>query len=708
VTADVSTLSWVNMLLGTIWPKANTALIKYVHDELTPRLRDVLPGPFKGLRFARISLGRNVPEFGPIEVRRHSESHVQVELDMRYFSDVDVLVETGTAGISFGIDKLTFVGRLCIAVRPLRHKTPIIGGVQVFFAKQPRVELRFSGLAQAVNEVPGLQTKVQGAVDEFFRNAMVLPNKKTIYHAPSDEGVVDMTAASSHPPIGVLRARVRRAKNLAGANWKVGLVDRFTSDPFCVIRLGQIESRSTTVLDSADPEWPSDEPSAYFVVYHPEQELEITVQQEDSGLLILRRNMVQHLGKMTATTVRDLLRRPEVAQAQANGRVPYLRVQLDTSQVSKGLLHVDDPVNTGVPSDLEFELEWYDIAPTTLTGRAAQDSHRSGRAVPRFDSCVMPAMGGVSGAASISVLLLELHNGGGFPEEFAISKKGLRWQVRLEDQQPMRSKRGDFFFEEPDFGLPLHPRLHSVIEQLAQYNQTLAEIADICDTQPEVISAFLQASREWREKMEDRQREAGEEHCVEVRWHETLAMMVRRPHESNLALDLVEGDDKVVGHLDPIPLQQLLHEGGVLHHTTLRLTPAMQTATKPAGGFLSSLMFPSCSKPVLMTPTRYKAVRMDLSVRLHPLVLGKGPHRASMLDSESQLDLPLGWQPLANGVQNGSGHSIGPAVAVPVPPGSRTQGSRTGAGLTIGPSARVPQPNTDGAPAPSIPPSDRF
>eukprot|EP00401_Gymnodinium_catenatum_P062510 CAMPEP_0117480416 /NCGR_PEP_ID=MMETSP0784-20121206/12380_1 /TAXON_ID=39447 /ORGANISM="" /LENGTH=678 /DNA_ID=CAMNT_0005274855 /DNA_START=24 /DNA_END=2060 /DNA_ORIENTATION=+ len=615
VVADVSTLSWVNLLLGTIWPKANTALIKYVHDELTPRLRDVLPGPFKRLRFARISLGNNVPEFGPIEVQRHSDSHVQVELDMRYFSDVDVLVETGTAGISFGISQLTFVGRLCIALKPLLEMSPVVGAMHMFFASQPRIELKFAGLAQAVNEVPGLGQKFYSAIDDFIRNVMVLPNARS-FHFTRDEGIMDLTQAASQPPLGVLRVRVRSARNLAGANWQFGQVDRFTSDPYCVFRLGHSTARSSSVSGSTDPQWPTTEPSSFFVVYHHEQELEITVFQEEQGRL-LRRNFVGLLGKMPATSVRSLLRRAGAETMPLGSKEPpTVRIELDTSQVNRGMLHINDPVNLGVPSELEFELEWFDLAKSEV---------ELGPQIMRFDSA-LPSRTSLPSVGLIGALMVELHNGAGFPEEIAVKKKGLRWQCRLEDQAPVQSKRGEVYFEEPEFGLPLHPKLFFVIDQLFEYGEQIPEIAAICDTEPDVISSYLQMRRDWQAKVEERTREAGEEQCVELRWHETMSLIVQRPSESSLAIDLLDGDDKVVGHLSAISLQTVMHEGGILARKTSKLNP--REAECPKTGFLSGLLFPSCNKPTLASHSRYRAVRMDFSVRFQPLVAGTLPRTA--------------------------------------------------------------------------------
>eukprot|EP00927_Polykrikos_kofoidii_P077596 TRINITY_DN74533_c0_g1_i1.p1 TRINITY_DN74533_c0_g1~~TRINITY_DN74533_c0_g1_i1.p1 ORF type:complete len:633 (+),score=97.85 TRINITY_DN74533_c0_g1_i1:58-1956(+) len=611
-SADENALSWLNMLLGSIWPKANTALMKYVQEVLTPALQDMLPGALGRWHFARMTLGRNVPHFGPIQVQRHSDTHVQIELDMKYFSDVDILVDTGTVGISFGIKQVTFVGRLCIALKPLLQHRPVVGGVHLFFANQPRVTLGFSGLAKAVEEFPGIKQKVQTVVDDFFRERVVLPKMRS-FHFTKDEGIIDLTQASSHPPLGVLRVRILAAKNLAGAAWQWE-GDRFTSDPYCVVKLGSASGRSSTARGSSDTRWPSTERSLYFVVHHPEQELDISVYQEDVG--ILRRSFVGFLGKMPAKSVRHVF--GLIGHASPVSQKPSVRVTLDTSQVKKEFLHVNDPVNTGVPSELEFELEWFNLRDSGSNTEAVPLT-----AVPNEHRARNESPYAVTTDEKFGVVLVELHTGYGFPNEYALSSKGLRWQCRLGDEHPARSKRGEIVVREANFGVPIHPKIIHVVLELVRLDVPLKNIADICDMQPEVIMAFLQARKEFLDRAAERERDMGEDRCVEMRWHDTVSLIALKPSESNLFIELVEGESKVVGHLDPISVQQMLLEGLTLEKSTFKLSPTgTRSGTTTKAGALSAWLFPSCNKPVVATASRYRAVRVDLAVRLLPVAVG--------------------------------------------------------------------------------------
>lgn len=413
------------MLLGSLWPKANNALSGFVHNELMPRLREVLPGVFKGLHFSRFTLGQNVPEFGPIEVCRLSESHVQIELEMRYFSDVDFLLDAGAAGLTIGISHLTFVGRLCLALKPLVETWPVVGGLHVFFCNQPRVELKYQGIA-LLAEFPGFAEKVQGVVDDFFRDRMVLPNCRSYWYT-RDERIVNLTQGIGHMPIGVLRVRVLRARNLAGANWQLGSAEKFTSDPYCKLCLGSSSSTTSTVSKTTSPQWPTNEPSAYFVVYHREQGLEINIMDEDKG--VIRRNVVTSLGRLPPTSVRSILAEwPVALHAGKNGQIRRAQMTLDTSKVNRSMLHVNDPVINGIPSEIDLEVEWFDLSP----------------------HAALPSSG-PSGRTPTAMVLVELHSGSGFPEVLAFDKKGYRWRCSLnqKEEPPVISKRGESREEEP-------------------------------------------------------------------------------------------------------------------------------------------------------------------------------------------------------------------------------------------------------------------
>mmetsp|Transcript_11238 Transcript_11238/g.19737 ORF Transcript_11238/g.19737 Transcript_11238/m.19737 type:complete len:707 (+) Transcript_11238:17-2137(+) len=614
VHADKATLSWVNTLLGWIWPKANNALMSWVHDDLTPRLQESLPSPFKGAHFSRFTLGRNTPDFGPIEVIRHSENHVQVDLQINYNSDVDIQIDAGTGGITFGINKLTFAGVLCIVLRPLVDHWPLIGAMNWFFADKPRVSMRFTGLA-AVAHYPGMDQKVQSTVDQWIRSRMVLP-KSICWHFTRNEDMVDLMEASSHAPLGVLRVRMARARNLAGVNWSALSVDRYTSDPYCLISVGANSKRTSTVAGTTSPEWPSNEPSHYFVVYHKDQSLEIDVLGDDSGRF-LTRNFVTFLGNL----------RPEVSgpisvgsivsswpekgggEFQAASGVKHKRVQVDTTQVSKDMLHVNDPILHGTPSELDIEAEWFDLV----------------------QSPVLP----VGTGHPVALLMVELNKGLGFPTECLANpskgeNKGIRWRSRVQGDgnSPAESRRGrlvnDNMIEFPD--LPIHTRLHSVIDKLVQRKYSPQEIAQICGLESaEVVQLYCKLKAEYLQKHEDLIRsQQHADHRVSLEWYETLTHFVYHPDHADVKLDLLDGEDNVIGHIGPLSFRQLCPSASV---TKDRYTLRPPQPSKAAG---LTAFFTSSQNVSAALAERYATVEMIISARVRYLRPGRTmPKRAS-------------------------------------------------------------------------------
>lgn len=615
--ADVSTLSWLNVLLGTIWPHANKALISMVHDEVTPRLREALPQAFKNLRFSSFTLGDKTPDFGPVEVVRHSENAVQLDLEMRYFSDVDIHVETGTGGIGFGISELTFAGRLCIVLKPLLDKKPVIGGCQIYFANQPRIELKFSGLA-ALAEMPGIAGAFQNAVDDSIRNAMVLPNKK-IHYFTRDESLVSLMDIARTDAVGVLRARVLSARNLAGANWQFGTsAEKFTSDPYCVLGLGSDSHKTSTVSGTTDPIWPQSEPSAYFVVQHREQSMTINVFDEDKGLI--KQNFVAFLGKFQSSAVRRLTSEwPVVRKDHVGGTIRGQCVRLDTSKVVTDMLHVNDPVNRGIPSEIDVELEWFDLVSDVA------------RTKP-------PAMAG----APQVVVFLELHSGEGFPEAMAFEKKGMRWRASLqgEDKIAAQSKPGQYHLDEPEFPeIPMHGRLFPVVDKLKDKGMPLHEIADVCDTDVDTLQQYLKAKAEFEAKHAPKIRsEDDPETKVDLHWQEILTLFVQNPDNATVLIELLDGEDRRKGALEPIPVKSLLGSPGLeMPRKQFHLAPPQ--GNKPGG--ISAWLFPMCTSVV--APGKVASVRMGLSAKVRHIVPGDTPPQ---IRSEAGTSLPV--QKVAN------------------------------------------------------------
>mmetsp|Transcript_71453 Transcript_71453/g.209818 ORF Transcript_71453/g.209818 Transcript_71453/m.209818 type:complete len:658 (-) Transcript_71453:2-1975(-) len=602
--ADLSTLSWVNVLLGWIWPKANIALTKFVHEDLTARLQEALPSPFKQAHFSRFTLGNKTPEFGPIEVIRHSDTHVEVVLDMRYLSDVDFLLDFGTGGITLGIKQLQLTGRMCIVIRPVLEKMPIIGAVKVFFPAAPTVGLTFTGLA-AVAHYPGIEQSIQRTVNEWLRSSVVLPNRKVFLNT-TDEEDVDLLETYDQMPLGVLRVRVIRGSDLAGVNWKMLDVEKFASDPYCKLQLGTMSQNTTTVTDTTDPVWPSREPSAFFVVYHRDEEFHVEVMGEDRGGMFSLKNFTGFLGRFSIS-VAHMMRRWPLQAANVSAR-RQAQVELNTEEVNRDMLHVNDPINRGVPSKLELEAEWFDTVhspPEPSERRALQH---------RMDG------------GPLAVLLVGIHKGEGFPYE-AVQKGGLRWRTLVQDGDkeldPMLTRAGSWcdVLEAAFPEVPLHPRLWSVIDKLVDRGYNEGEIAQIVDAEnTEVIYRYLQCKQQYERDQDDilhAQQQPG--HRESLEWHQVLPHFLRKPESATLVLELVDREGREIGRIGPVPLARLLEDPEAMGRQKFSLT--LRGADAGIASWFMSSNAPEGAE-------RFSTVLQEVSVRMHWLKEGRGlPHR---------------------------------------------------------------------------------
>lgn len=72
----------------------------------------------------------------------------------------------------------------------------------------------------------------------------------------------------------------------------------------------------------------------------------------DNDQGFLQRNFVGLLGRLRVTVSQLLsMRENQSASSRSAAAEKVCRYKLDTSEVKTGLLHVDDPVNTGIPSE---------------------------------------------------------------------------------------------------------------------------------------------------------------------------------------------------------------------------------------------------------------------------------------------------------------------------------------------------------------------
>ncbi|CAD7962555.1 unnamed protein product [Amoebophrya sp. A25] len=377
VTTDASSLQWLNVLVGTIWPHAKTAIQEIVEKQVIPDLQQN-PG-LSELHFARFNLGSRMPKFGPIVVHKIVDSKglekLHIELKIEYQSDIDMLLDSGY-NATVGIRSIFFDGTLNIIIGPLLDALPLIGTAQVFFANVPTLDFGFEGIAA----ISGLEQLIIGHVEAAIRNKLLLPNKIDV-PVCLDKKLFNMADASMPPPKGVLRVRVTKARHLAGAKWKFGdQEESFTSDPVPVYRLGGGEQiRGVQKSDTTAPDWTKTEDDyysnfGYFLAYSAQQEFNVELRDPDEGRPAAARlfgqgNFVSHLGETGPIPLTEVDSWKCVDEKE---HVYREQIYLDTSKVATSMLHVNDPICRGVRSIIEVEAQWMKLSRTRTGGRAAR------------------------------------------------------------------------------------------------------------------------------------------------------------------------------------------------------------------------------------------------------------------------------------------------------------------------------------------------
>lgn len=560
--ADLDSLSWLNVLLSWLWPNLNRALTDFVNQDLTPRLQSSLPSFFRNIRFSRFTLGSKSPELGPVQVM-HAKDTVDIVLDMQYLSDVDVSIDTGN-GVGFGMRHLNCNGKICISLQTMQQ-FPITGAAQIFFPFVPELDIEFTGLA-ALGHFPGIEKTMRDAVKDWLKSHFVLPRSKAVMFSKN----VDPIKALARRPMGVLRAKVLRARNLAGVNCHAFEEGSFTSHPYCILSLGDSSARTSTVRDTTFPGWPADESGGYFVVHHREQRLQVEVQAEASGSLFSH-NFTGFLGSVSCR-IGHLRRWP----VQAGSGIRCSTLTLNTSQVNRELLHVDDPVSRGIPSTLDLEIQWFDI----VEG---------------------PAL-----SAQLQVAIwVELLKGTGFPMEANV-RRGLRWRTWIEDNEDHAkvSPKGQTCGSELQFPqVAINPRLFPVIDNLSCRGYPIKDISEILGINEELVTSYTRAREDFqRSQAELVQAQSKDDYRVDLQWFDIAVHLLDASHlPKKLHIALYDSKDAEVGRLEPISLRSL-------QDMPTPGTRVCQLQVEADQGIVAWLV-PSA-------PTRFATVEMEICVKL--------------------------------------------------------------------------------------------
>jgi len=243
----------LNSLVVLLWPRIKEYVSSLLRTDIEPAINEALPSMFRGaVKFTSISLGEKCPCLGPMRVeRRPNSDDIEVQLGVRFDSDLNV--ELTAAGVAVGVCRILLEGQLVAVLGPAMAAPPFFGGVQVFFANPPQLDLHFLGAAR-VADIPGLRGAVRAAVAAAIAGVCVLPRRIAV--DLNEDDAVDLVDLTFPEPMGILRFTLHAGRDLIGDD--INVFGPRTSDPYVVATLGCKSWTSPKVLKCLNPTWGDD------------------------------------------------------------------------------------------------------------------------------------------------------------------------------------------------------------------------------------------------------------------------------------------------------------------------------------------------------------------------------------------------------------------------------------------------------------------
>merc|ERR1719244_2431941 len=248
---DKERAEWVNNMLKKLWPNVNNYVRKTLFETVEPLVKNVLNDyKIKGFKFERenVHLGQVPPRITGIKVydEETNRNEIVMDMDIVFASDLEVMFSL--KGIRANISEFSLRGMLRVVFKPLISEIPLIGGVQVYFLRDPEIDYSLGGVAGAL-DVPGLSTIVEKIVRDQVRNFIVLPNKflmPLVDKLPKKDLICPNTA-------GVLRVTLLRAKDLMQKD--VAVIGKGKSDPYAILTVGATTYKTPTMTNTLNPTW---------------------------------------------------------------------------------------------------------------------------------------------------------------------------------------------------------------------------------------------------------------------------------------------------------------------------------------------------------------------------------------------------------------------------------------------------------------------
>ncbi|CAM9821546.1 unnamed protein product [Choristocarpus tenellus] len=119
--SEVERVEWINKILQKLWVPASGAVKEIVKTSVEPLLESYKPAGVTALGFRTVSLGSKAPKVVGARVLDMRKGMVVLEMEMRWASDAEVVLEAGVKPVPMVItlSKIRFSGKLRVELAPL-------------------------------------------------------------------------------------------------------------------------------------------------------------------------------------------------------------------------------------------------------------------------------------------------------------------------------------------------------------------------------------------------------------------------------------------------------------------------------------------------------------------------------------------------------------------------------------------------------------
>eukprot|EP00743_Colponemidia_sp_Colp-15_P006197 GILK01006664.1.p1 GENE.GILK01006664.1~~GILK01006664.1.p1 ORF type:complete len:1102 (+),score=210.12 GILK01006664.1:226-3531(+) len=273
---DQERVNWLNVVVKHIWPGLAKHIEATVTEKLQPLLADLRT---KGIvvQFDKLSVGSRAPVVTGVKVYHSglvkNDDQVVLDADIQFLSDavIRAKVRKFKLNFNFGVKNITFNGLARLTLSQCVPVPPFFSLLTVTFMSRPTVKFEWDGI---VNFAAGINNVAKRLVTSLIADSLMWPNEIPVVLLEPTDIRTPFVKIPTVETIGTVQVRVVGASGLRKA-------DLFSSDPYCLVKLGRQQHKTKVVRKCLNPTW--DEEFEFLVSSLEVQSLRLEVYDKDKA-----------------------------------------------------------------------------------------------------------------------------------------------------------------------------------------------------------------------------------------------------------------------------------------------------------------------------------------------------------------------------------------------------------------------------------------